>query len=149
MKKFFVLCLLAIGMIASAQSFSAKYSYTYTATSADTANGSNAKSVVWAVLRDQMYFPTIQADIHELNGSATAYLLIEGSNDATNYELLDTCTTTLTSGTEGVTAATNYLVYQDISTGVTWKYLRARLVLSTTGRWHFATLVFRAVGKND
>lgn len=121
----------------------------YTATAADTLNGSTGRYITWEPGFNKMYLPTVQVGIHELNGSATAYVLIEGSNDNVTYYLLDSCTTTLVSGTEGVSAEANTLIYQDLSTGVSWNYLRARAVLSTTGRWHFDMLDFRAVGKND
>lgn len=132
--------------IAQAQNFEARYYFDYTGTAADTANGSNPKNIVWMVPGNEMYLPTVTATLDEYNGSATGWCIIEGSMNGTDYYLLDTCTTTLTSGTEGLTGD-GTVIYQDLSTGVAWRYLRAQLKLSTTGRWNFDDLQFRAVPK--
>jgi hypothetical protein len=142
---FLIAFTLVLGAI-NAQNFTAKNYYNYTGTAADTLNGSNPMSITWLVPVDYMYLPTVTVTLDEYNGSATGYCLIEGSMNNSDYYLLDTCTTTLTSGTEGLTED-GTVVYQDLSTGVAWRYLRARAVLSTTGRWNFDDLQFRAVPK--
>jgi hypothetical protein len=139
MKKLFVFAvLIAFVMGASAQRVTTSY-YKYTGTVADTANGATAKGVTFNIsgpLSECVYLPTVEAVLDEYNGSATAYCLLWGSNDNSKFYLVDTLTTTPSSGIEGLTADGS-VIYQDLSTGLTYKYLKAELKLSTTGRWNF------------
>lgn len=145
-KLIFLIAFMAVIVAVNAQNFTSKVYYDYTGTTADTLNESTGKSITWLVPVDYMYLPTVTVTLEEDDGAANAYCLIEGSMNGTDYYLLDTCTTTLTSGTEALTGD-GTVVYQDLSTGVAWRYMRARAVLSTTGKWNFDDLQFRAVPK--
>jgi len=126
----------------------AKYfSYTGSATT-DTVNSATGYSYVyWNVGLDNVYLYTISATIHEISGSATAQVTLEGSNEGVNWYLVDTLQTFNTQ-TEAQ-SATGTVVYSDLSTGLLWKQLRAKLTISTTGVWYFDYIRFRAVGKNN
>jgi hypothetical protein len=151
MKKLIFL-LAFITLVASVDAQWAKLStgkYKYTGQAADTCNGSNVKNIVLlGVPQGRPYFLQVSATIDEFNGSATAWAILEGSLDGTNYYLVDTLTTTPTSGTEAVTAD-GTVIYSDFSTGSVWPYLRVQLKLSTTGRWNFDYIYTQIVGKND
>jgi len=149
MKKLFVFAvLIALTVGASAQWSSLKKDvWKYTGQVADTANGSNVKNVsLINVPTGEAYYYLIQATLDEFNGSATAWAILEGSLDGTNYYLVDTLESS--AANDDVTADGRVYI-SDFSTGLTWPYLRVQLKLSTTGRWNFDYVHCTLVGKND
>jgi hypothetical protein len=149
MKKLvFILAVLAIGMIATAQDFNLKTYLSYTGVASDTVNGSSDyEYVTWQVLQDGLYYYQVEAEIDEISGSATAYVQLEGSNDNSHWNLIDTLAT-YSGGTEAVTAD-NTVYLGDLSTGVMWRYLRTKLFISTTGKWDYNYVIVRIAKKED
>jgi hypothetical protein len=149
MKKLILfLALIASVALVNAQDFSASKYFMYTGTASDTVNGSSdAEYITWIVNRPDLYFYQVEAEIDEISGSATAYVILQASNDNSHWNEIDTLGL-FTTGVEAMTAdGTVYI--GDLSTGVAWRYMRTKLVISTTGKWDYNYVIFRAVGKND
>lgn len=127
--------------------FTASTYYRLTGVAGDTAVSGTNKAITWAVNQNKLYYYQVEATIDETSGSASAIVILAGSNDNVNFYECDTLATTFT-GTEAQTAD-GTVGLQDLTTGVAWRYMRATLILSTTGTWHYDYLVFRAVAKND
>lgn len=147
MKRFIVLfSILAIGMIASAQSFNSKSYYQYTGVTGDTAiSGTNA-TVSWQVPRNDLYLYRVEVELDEISGSASAIAIVQGSMNNSDWFEIDTAANT--SATEAQTADGTVFL-EDVSTGIMWRYLRVTVILSTTGEWDIDYIRFRAVGKNE
>lgn len=146
MRKLIVLALLAIGMIASAQSFSSRNYYQYTGVTGDTAvSGTNA-TVSWVVPRSDLYLYRVECEIDEISGSANAIVILQGSMNNSTWFEVDTL-----AGEDAVEAQTadGYVFLEDFTTGLMYRYLRVTMILSTTGKWDYNYIRFRAVGKNE
>lgn len=123
----------------------------YIGQASDTVNGeSDAEYITFKMNFDGPYLYQVQADLDEISGSATAQAILEGSNDNSHWVVIDSLATYGKSTIDVQPLADDGTVYiGDVSTGAIWKYLRVKLVISTTGKWDFNYLIVRAVGKND
>ena len=146
-KLIFLLAFAIVAIAANAQWFKPNSGYgLYTGQAADTAVSGTAKSITWAVNLNRQYLYQVEAEIDELSGSASAIVILYGSNDNSHYYEIDTLATTFT-GTEAQTAD-GTVGLQDLSTGVAWRYLKLTLSLSTTGKWDYNYVICRTVGKS-
>jgi hypothetical protein len=150
-KVLFFLALIASVALVSAQDFNAvTYGrYTGNSTTDTIATQYGEDYVYWQVNRNDQYLYRVDVTLDEVSGSATVYVILQGSHDYVNWVELDTLANA--AGTEATTAdGTIFLT--DMSTGVMWRYLRTRLLSTGTGAtaasiWHYDYVIFRAVAK--
>lgn len=133
-------------VMTTALKFSAKSYFEYTGVAADTAIGGTDCYVTWGVPREDIYLYRVEAELDEITNGANGIAILQGSLNGMDWFEVDTLAAT--TGVEAQSEdATVYL--EDLSTGVVWRYMRLVLNISTTGKWDFNYIRFRAVGKND
>ena len=124
-------------------------SFTYTGAASDTVNGAAGSAYVYWDMKamKKAYLYVCEAEIDEISGDASAYAVLEGSNDNSHWNYIDTLGTTAL--LNSAVSVDGTVLSSDLSTGVLWRYLRVKLTESTTGVWDFNYIIFRAVGKNE
>jgi hypothetical protein len=144
MKKFiFLLSLVLVGFVAQAQDVNMKVgtygSYAYAGVS-DITGTAGTINKTFFTSKDYIYLYNVTVDIDTFSGTGTNTVYLKGSNDGVNYY-------TITSKTHKSTSGDTVIQFNDVSTGVLWRYLRVTETAGSSTRTKIGSIAVKISAK--